>query len=463
MRLPRAAEVRVVSEGGLASVLFLVEGHARSSEPGKSRYHLTLPASLLPARAIVLESRDPTLFRSAVVNEIRFVRGEARPTELGRAVLRKVERGGATAADLRIPIDAPEGPELELVIDDGDNLPFRLERAFVELPPLPWIYFETDSLEPLVARWGDPTASAPRYDLEAKRDAMAISRIPQAEWSNLRPARIEHAVPPFPGFKGAGVDRESFRWMKPVPDSPAGLTSLLVDAEAIAHSNDLADLRIVTEDGRQVPYLIERRDEPIEVPVELGPRTSEPDGRSRYALELPWPTLPRGTRLMLRTSDRVFDRGLSVVASEPAREPRVLSAAQWTHADPERLPRPLVLDPPLHGHARVALLVDEGDNAPLEIKEAALLVPSIRLRFIRDDSSRLSLMYGASSLSPPRYDIDMLAARLFGSRSHEIEPGEERALKEIPSHAEQTRWFWLVVALSAVALLVVIARVLRAA
>ncbi len=459
--LPRSPEARLATRASSEPARYRVNVEKRPSEPGTSRYHLTLPADDLPARAIVLESEEETLSRPATIHEIRYARGEALPVELGESLLRKVERDGATASDLRIAIDEPDGPELELVIDDGDNPPFRLESAFVELPPLPWIYFETDSAAPLVARFGDEDAEAPRYDLEAKRDGIVLSRVPVAEWGALSSAASTTASSEFPSFGGAPIDRDSFHWMKPVPKSPAGLTSLLVDAEALAHSNGLADIRIVTGEGTQVPYLVERRDEPMEIALTVGERREIQDGRSRYEIALPWSTVPRGTRLMLETESRVFHRELELISANESRNRSTLATALWTHSGIDRPARPLVLDPPLSGHETIALLVDEGDNAPLEISAATLLVPSVRLRFIRDDDSPLELLYGAPSMKAPRYDIDMLAPHLFGRRAREIEAGPAQPLRDIPSEDTQRHWFWIVVAASAIVLFLVIARVLK--
>lgn len=461
MRLPRSAEARIVTSASRVPVRFRVEIERRSSEPGKSRFHLTLPVEQIPARAIVLESAEKTLSRNGEVSEIRFAHGEAIPVQLGGALLRKVEREGVTATDLRIPIVEPEGPELELVIDDGDNPPFRLERAFVEIPSLPWIYFESESSDPLTARWGDPGIKAPRYDLEAKRESLVPSHVPKATWGAMFSPEPLEPSERFPEFEGASIDREIFTWMKPLPDSPPGLTSLLVDAEARAHSNDLRDLRIVTSDGRQIPYLVERRDEPLEVPLEVGERSEHDDGRSLYVVDLPWSTLPQGTRLVLRTEDRVFSRNVEIRTTGTDRSSRILASANWAHGNPSVEPRPLVVDPALHGKKRIEILIDEGDNAPLEISSATLLLPSVRLRFFRDRDAELSLMYGAGSLPAPRYDIDLLAPVLFGRRSHEIEPGPQQPLREIPSEREQTIWFWLIVAASAVVLFALIARLLR--
>src|SRR5262249_60610612 len=54
--------------------------------------------------------------------------------------------------------------------------------------------------------------------------------------------------------------------------------------------------------------------------------------------------------------------------------------ARWIHADRDRPARPLTLTvPPIQG-TLLFIVVDEGDNTPLPIGEARLLLPSFRVR-----------------------------------------------------------------------------------
>lgn len=437
----------------------------RNSEPGISRFRIRLPGSNLPLRAIRIRTREETLSRRASVFESRLIGSEAKPVSIGSATLRKIQQDEGVASSTRIPVEPPIGPDLELVVDDGDNPPLDLEAIELELPPLPWIYFEAPSAEPLIAVWGHRSLEAPEYDLAARRESLDLDRVPVASWGPASESDAGVEARPQPvTFAGAAVERSQFRWMKPVPMSEPGLTSLLIDEDVQAHSRDLADVRIVGNDDRQVPYLVERRDEPMEIPLRLGPRTDEDDGWSGYTIELPWPTTPPGTKLVVRTDERVFDRNVRIVtAGDGSRlDGRTLDETRWAGTVPEREAPPLVLQPYLHGSDVIRLLIDEGDNAPLELSSASLLIPSVRFRFIRGaEHDDLQLLYGAPSLRKPRYDIGLIAPRLFGEPANEIEPGEEVALREDASAASALRWLWIVIVVAAVALLLVIARLLK--
>ena len=97
---------------------------------------------------------------------------------------------------------------------------------------------------------------------------------------------------------GAEIDPAKFAYARALPSSN-GLVSLKLDLQALAHSRgpseDFADVRIVDRQNRQIPYLVERRGDPImiDVPVQpiAAPKISEftRDGvrRSFYQLTLP--------------------------------------------------------------------------------------------------------------------------------------------------------------------------------
>src|SRR4051812_45536262 len=117
----------------------------RPSEPGRSRYRLRLPGAPLPAVALQLDVDNPYVHRRAAVTEARFAGADAAPAPLGGSELVRVLRSGITAESLRIPISAPSEPEIDLVVEDGDNSPLDLRRIRLVFAELPWIYFESSA------------------------------------------------------------------------------------------------------------------------------------------------------------------------------------------------------------------------------------------------------------------------------------------------------------------------------
>ena len=476
--LPLHVSARVVPDDSLPPVPVIapVTVERRPSEPGRSRYRLRLPGAGLPIVAVRLEVGAGHVFRTASVSEARLDGAHASPTVLGRDTLVRIERDGATAAALRVRIAPPREAELELAIDDGSNPPLDLRGVSIELAELPWIYFEAPE-GPLTARYGHPSASAPTYDLEAVRGAVRLPAVPEARWGEP----VEAAAPPpaqssLMPDRGAAIDGSGFRHRRAIAPGAGGLAVLPLDVAVLATSKGpafaFADVRVADASGRQVPYLLERRDEPVTVPLTLRPAsTSIPSlqsapghHRSAYAATLPYAGLP-APRLVLQTSDRVFERDVKVIVERrPDRVhrdawPEVLASARWQHAQPD-VPAPAALLPlPEHEASELLIVIDEGDNRALAISRAEILLPSWRLRFFRQTEESLSLLYGHDTLPPPRYDLALLAPYVMGAEAHEVEAAAPTAATTTAVPAIVTpRMFWIGLGLAVLVLLAIIAK-----
>ncbi len=262
---------------------------------------------------------------------------------------------------------------------------------------------------------------------------------------------------------GAAVDRAAFRVVRPIPKAPAGLAVLILDAEVLGNSCDLADVRIVTAEDRQVPYLVEQRNEPLVVPLELA-RVDAPRGTSVYRTTWPYSALPCETRLVLHTSARVFERTVELrSAGEPrrSRSPQILASTVWRATDPEVAPPSVTFDAANAHDAREGLevVVNDGDNAPLPITRAELLLPSTALRF-HHPGSELFLLYGNDPLMPPRYDLALLAPRLSAQPARELKLAPTVPSTDEPPEQKARKFFWIAIGVVAVVLLALLAKLL---
>jgi len=468
--LPTFTDARVVTQNApppRVRAALVVE--KRASEPGKSRYVLRLPGARLPITALILDVAADRVLREAEVSEPQLAGGAAVPVRLGQATLRRAVVGDVAASDLRIPIHAPTEPQIDLTIEDGDNPPLALNGITAEFAELPWIYFESEG-GPIVARYGSANRAVPRYDLEAARASLRIETVKDAGWGEPRGIETpeDRTVAPIP-IEGASIDASLFRHVREVPAGDAGLIALPLDAAALAESagpsRGFSDVRVIDAGGRQVPYLVERRGEPLALDLTLAATTSaavDPaSGRqSVYRLTMPFARLPEA-RVVLTTDARVFDRRVVLGVERPPdrrrREPHFeqLAGARWVHADRERPAPPLTLSVQTVEATELLLVVDEGDNRALTIAAPRLLLPSFRLRFYRPAGAELRLAYGRDDLSPPRYDLALLAPQVLGVAALEVAPAGAAAA---PSPVRQIALaspvvFWSVLGLAVVVLL----------
>lgn len=452
----------------------------RASEPGRSRYRIRLPRANLPIAALTLDVGGGHVYRTAVVTESRIRGSQAVPAEIGRALIARVRRDDATAEQLRVQIARPREPEIVLVVDDGNNPPLDLRAIVAEFAELPWIYFEAPA-GPLRATYGDPRAQRPRYDLEAARDSVRIAEVQQATWATATesaapPPTVAPIAVPSPG---APLDAAVFRVQRPLPDGPVGLVALAVDVDMLSQSRGpdghFSDVRILDNAGRQVPYIVERLEDPLVVDVELKPHQaavrelkSQPqENRSAYSIQLPHKNLP-SLQLVMETTARVFSRTVHVGAErQPDRQRREawferFTLAPWQHADAEETAPALSLPIGTRQDTSILVVVDEGDNAPLPLTKPRILLPSYRLRFYRAGGP-LRVVYGRDDLSMPQYDLALLSAQVMGAQPREIAalPPGAAAPVAVAVSLVSPRYFWIGLAAAVIVLLGIIARLVK--
>lgn len=434
-----------------------------ASEPGRSRYRVDLPASSLPITAIHVKLPEGDVFREAAVSEPRLTATEIVPAILGSGQLRQAHRDGLTASAARIAIAHPRSRELDLVIEDNSNAPLAIAGIEVELAPQPWIYFEADGEGTYAALYGDAKAEAPRYDLEAarpfvQRARLATARLQEEKRLELPPS---DAPSPLPAV-GAVLDPSEFRVSRALAKAPPGMSVLPLDADALARSREMSDIRIIDSENRQVPFIVERRAEPLLIDVAIGSRSPRDGNVSLYPLRLPYTTFPATTRLVLTTSAGIFERAVDLRdARDEGRDPFVIGSATWRHADPGRLAPPLSFNVPARVARELELRIVDGDNAPLPISTARLVVPAVALRFIHPGTP-LTVVYGNDDVAAPRYDLALLAPRLFREPAQEIRfesPAAGGGAEE--EGAGERRFFWIAIGAIALVLMLFLGRLLK--
>jgi hypothetical protein len=91
-----------------------------------------------------------------------------------------------------------------------------------------------------------------------------------------------------------------------------------------------------------------------------------------------------------------------------------------------------------------------------------LLLPAYRLRLFRERDAALQLAYGRDDLSPPEYDLALLAPQLLGVTATEVVPGAEQTTgPSSPTVLMSPRLFWGVLIVAVLVLLTLVARLVR--
>ena len=480
VRVPDGVAVRTPAQAMAGPILrSSIAISRRPSEPGRSRFRLNLPAARLPIVALELTVGGGNLLRDVRVLEAGFSGQGAQPRVIGGGRLTRVVRDTVIAESMRIPIRQPTEPQLDLVVDDGDNPPLQLEGVTAVFAEMPWIYFESPG-GPITARYGDPKLTAPRYDLEAARANLPASPN-RVTWRTQPPvtlAPVDEGLP-MPET-GSAMSTERFEYVRDIPPGPAGLIAVQMDLPAMAHtgrdSRRFRDVRILDRSGLQVPYLLESRDEPLISDLKIERKAlpadvdQPPAGVTSYLVHVPFKDLPN-PRLVLTTKARVFQRAVTIGTIVPKSERQKARFVQrgnatWTHADQEIAAPPLSFAlPDTANSEEVYLLIDEGDNQPLPIDTVTLLVPQYALRLFRRDNQPLRMLYGRDDLNSPRYDLQLLSGQVLGRTAADVSTGPEQPLSGglgasgfdlVPAPV-----FWSVLTVTVIVLLGLVVRLMK--
>ena len=271
--------------------------------------------------------------------------------------------------------------------------------------------------------------------------------------------------------------RRLFRYVRTIPPRRAGLVTIPLDEAVLAHSQGaaFADVRVLDASNRQVPYLVERASEPLSLDLTIEPVHAASvlvAAGSKRMTRLSRAPAARAASLArascLTTSARVFSRRVAVgVEHGPDRRQRdpwfeTLATSNWSHADQDSPAPALTMTVrPLEGRD-VFVTVEEGDNSPLPLASARLLLPAYRLRLFRQRDAALRLAYGRDDLGLPQYDLALIAPQLTGVAATEVMPGPEpTAAPESPLMLMSPRLFWGVLIVAVLVLVTLVVRLVK--
>ena len=274
---------------------------------------------------------------------------------------------------------------------------------------------------------------------------------------------------------GAVVDPSTFDYVRAIASGRAALVVLPLDAAVLAHSRGpyarFADVRVVDDRNRQVPYLLEEAREPLELAVPFGnftPAAAERQStdahhRSTYVLTLPYPRLPDAD-LAIETSQRTFRREVQLSEQRLADRPRnaqsavVITNRVWQHTDESVAAPPLLLAARNRDATLLILTIDEGDNAPLPLTSVRLRLPGWRLRFYRPADTGLRLLYGSRDAVAPEYDLALLRTKVMEESAEEISAAPEPKSRRNSAAIVSPRVFWGFLIAAVLALVALVAR-----
>jgi hypothetical protein len=393
-----------------------------------------LHAKNLPLSSLDFSTSAPLFNRTISVTQRELRNGEAVEQVLARgSIFRSRLRGTENQERLLLPLAITTSTrEIQVHVLNNDDAPLPIDAIRVQRRPS-WIVFTSTAAGRSDLLMGKTRSEPPSYDLG--RFA--------AEWKTLPETALKFsAAQPNPGYAqtdeladaplfGAKLDVRAWKYRKAMNPTKEGAQEIELDLDVLAHTRaGLSDLRLV-RDGLQIPYLLERAPLRRALTFKPAPETAARTPRlSRWRITLPHARLPFD-QLTLISDTRVFERSIEIYEESTddrgEKVRRVLASdVQWSRT-PERSADSMTI--PLTGGLTTNTLIieaDNGDNPPISLTAIRIAHPVTRLLF-RSEAKPLYLYYGAS-VTAPRYDLELMAARLLSTEKSQPSLGpEERA------------------------------------
>ncbi|MBK5256469.1 MAG: DUF3999 family protein, partial [Vicinamibacteria bacterium] len=384
---------------------------------GVSRYRLSA-SSLLPFDEVEVLADDATFARQARLVEEIGTAGKPREDRLGEGRIFRLRASDQIVAgeDARFRTRNGSGGALFLDIDNAASPALRGLRVRLHGSRMRLLF--PVSSKTLTLYYGNEGTRTPAYDLESLRPRIAQALgTTGAALSGEEVNPLFRREPPlrFAASLGASLDPGPWRHERAIaPIREEDVYTITLTAEDLTVSRpDLADLRVVNEANRQVPFLIDRNFTEERIPLRVLKGRSSSSHRSRYELT------PEGTKAGDREPPL---SGIELDIAEPffERQARLLHTRSEFQRE-AAFSLTLARRPPATGRLRIAtsapfgplsLEVDDGDNASLDVRSATAIIRVPRIVF-KSAPGELHLLLGYAASDAPRYDLAGLRGELL--------------------------------------------------
>lgn len=446
----------------------------REELKGRSRLTLDLGGKNVFVASVRVMASDAVFSRRATVSTAENGDPNTAKPAVGSATIFRVALADRTNESLDIAVRRSiASDKLTLEIENSDSPPLKIETVEITQYPVR-ILFHADAAGEWRLITGNALVAAPRYDIAALKQQLAGSTASQAAAGAITTNASYTKPNALPEVDAAStdVDLARSRFRKPVTIAAPGVIAITLDPEVLAHSQlSLGDLRLV-QDGRQVPYLVERTGtsaEPfVEPAVSLKPDPKRPQ-ITRWTLTMPVDSFP-ASRLTCESNTPLFERSITAsgaIKDSFGNDTRLhLGSAQWTHKPGDASNAFELRFGPDHLPQSFALETDNGDNPPIEITRVRVHYATVRLIAKITTTSPLHLYYGNDRAKQPQYDLQLVRGDLMAAPK---ENGAIGAEEKLTTSRDQDRtsctgspWLWAALAAVIGVLLWVVAKMLPA-
>lgn len=447
---------------------------ARVRSGGKTVISLERPRGIGPS-ALRIETSADTFYRPIEVWDEGA--GHA-PERLGKAAVFRV-KAPPSIESVEVPIDRASGSSLRVEIEDADS-PVLAGLSLVAVVTQPSLLFampQAGADSGLLLRFGGGRAHRPRYDLEGLRDALDRGSLRllgdpsrrltnEARLGDIRPNPVFDPAPalgfamrPGPWVEAGGF---SHRMSLRAPKSAEGAVRLRLSPEVLAAARaDFGDVRVVDASGRQWPFLLEEGAAREEVSFKIeGPRRD--GGKSRFELLPPASPIAIGS-IFLNIKADYLDRSYQIVGEMGNGRSESLGSGTLSRRPGSQGSWLEVVFSRTRAGS-FGLIVDDGDDAPIELQaaKAEVLVPDL---FLAAPEGDYTLLVGQPAAPAARYELARARDLVLSVSAEPMEAGplqRNPAFSPPPAESKTEQYaLWAVLAIAAIALSALTLRLAR--
>ena len=406
-----------------------------SSQAGTSRYRVEAPPGL-PIERLQLATTTALFFRHVTVKALRQhgARRDERVVAEADVYRISLSESDVSGESVMVDLGAPVSDPLVLEVADADSPPLEDLSAVAQGDVTRLIFSapEAASSRRLTLVYGNALARPPVYDISHLKDRLAFTTAESAavlEQEVQRHAVAGSQATAAKPHLGARLDTRPWRHERRLdPVAEAGLYALSLKPEDLAELRpDLADVRLVDDARRQVPYVLDRSATRawVALHADVVQALRKGDGRRVTRATLTWDderALPLQA-LELSFSEDFFARPmrlLGLAVDNPRHREQMEQVGTLRRAPQDDTPLTLAL----RGHVvqRLVLEIEDGDDAPLHLERASAAVDLPQIVFLVDPGA-YRLLLGNPRARAPVYEIAAERAQILDGNAIPVAAG----------------------------------------
>jgi len=221
-------------------------------------------------------------------------------------------------------------------------------------------------------------------------------------------------------IKGGPFKGDGYTWKAPLHIDKPGFYRLVLNDRAGLEDNRRG-LRLVKDDV-QVPYFFGRK-EKREISIKKDLEYDEDNNRSIMPLTLPYAS-SHWTGVQL-TGKGIFKRKISIEAQQPGRAGRqTWMAKDWISTQKEVSHFTLGINELPRDRSEMHLIIDHGDNQPIELEDIQAVYQCQDLFFLASDAGEYQIVGGNPDAPAASYDLSIVQNYLLKTEPVKINMGE---------------------------------------